>query len=117
FGQVLLGGERVRMDQRRPGEKECNQRERDGGCQPRIHDMLIELTIHGCAATLQGTSKDDEGDDPSGIRIHKLSLAFSVDRRGFSSGLHCPKLRTELQAWRQFQPSGTSKNSHRASLR
>jgi hypothetical protein len=40
------------MNEGRPGEKEGNQRERDGRSQPWINDMLVELTIHVRAATL-----------------------------------------------------------------
>ena len=36
--------------------------------------MLVELTIHGRAATLQRASQDDEGEDPSSVHTALLNV-------------------------------------------
>jgi hypothetical protein len=62
------------MDQRCPSEKESYQGERDCRSQPGVNDVLVQLTIHCRAAALERASEDDKWDDPSRIRIHKISF-------------------------------------------
>jgi hypothetical protein len=64
----------MRMNQCCSSKEERNERKGDGRSHPGIYDMLVELTVHGRAATLKRASKDDEGDDPSGICIHEILL-------------------------------------------
>jgi len=39
--QVLVSGQRLRVNQRRPGEKENDKREGAGGSQPGVHESFL----------------------------------------------------------------------------
>lgn len=50
-------------------KEECDHAKRDSRGQVRIHEISVELSVHGSAAGLQRTTEDDEGNDPACIHL------------------------------------------------